>query len=410
MSAHNKDCYDCYRLTDSELCHECVGINKSYNCKWSEELDSCTNCSFCQSCFGCIDCLGCVNQVNKKYCIFNKQYGREEYLEKVKEFKLETHEGQQKTKKQAEEFWLKAPKREYHGHSLNKNVSGEYIYESKNTHDSFLVKGAEDCRFVQYLSLKTSKDCYDYTGWGAGSSLLYECYIVGEGAYNNKFCCECWPEARDSEYCFYSVQSKDCFACVNLKRKKYCILNKQYTPEEYFKLKEKIISDMKKNPWRNKAGHIYTYGEFLPPELSPYSYDETMSFEYNPLSKEEAEKQGFNWLETKKNVYHPTMENKSLPETISETSPDIQEEVIQCNTCNKSYNINIVELELLQKLNQPIPHSCPNCRYERKFNRTNKPILYDRNCMKCEKVIKTPYAPSRPETIYCEKCYQQEVY
>lgn len=76
---------------------------------------------------------------------------------------------------------------------------------------------------------------------GADSSLLYECYIVGDGAYNNKFCAECWPEARDTEYSFYCVQSKDCFGCVNLKRKQYCILNKQYTREKYFKLKEKLF-------------------------------------------------------------------------------------------------------------------------------------------------------------------------
>ena len=65
-------------------------------------------------------------------------------------------------------------------------------------------------------------------------------------------------------------------------------------------------------------------------------------------------------------------------------------------------------MELLKSFNQPIPRSCSNCRYTRRFNRTNKSILYNRTCDKCGVEIKTPYAPDRPEIIYCEKCYQGE--
>jgi CxxC-x17-CxxC domain-containing protein len=411
MTANNKDCLNSYRLIGSELCYEGIGLNKSYGCFWSEELDSCTNCIFCQNCHGCIDCFGCVNLINQKYCIFNKQYSKEEYFKKLTEMKIDTYSEQQKFKKEAEDFWLKFPKREHHGNSLNKNVSGEYIFESKNTHNAYLIKGAEDSRYVQFLSLKGTKDCYDYTGWGSNSSLLYECYIVGEGAYHNKFCSECWPEASNLEYCFYTIQSKDCFGCVNLKGKKYCILNKQYSKEEYFKLKERIIEDMKKNPWVNKAGHIYSYGEFLPPELSPYGYNETIAHEYEPLNKEEAEKLGFNYFNIKEKEYNFTIKDSSLlPETIDKVKDEIQKEIIKCDSCYRGFNFNILEIELLRKMNQPLPHSCPNCRHERRFNRTNKPILYNRNCAQCQKEIQTPYAPDRPEIVYCEECYKREVY
>jgi len=410
MSYMNKDCMDCYRLRKSELCYECVGIANCFNCKWSEELDTCVNSFFCQSCYGCIDCIGCVNLINKRHCILNKEYGKAEYYEKIKELNLDTYEGQQQMKKMSEEFWLKAPKREYHGNSLNKNVTGEYVYLSKNTKDSFLVVGAEDCRFTQLLSIKDAKDCYDYTGWGDRSSLLYECYIVGQGAYNNKFCSECWPEARDLEYCYYCIQGKDCFGCVNLKRKQYCILNKEYSKEEYFKLKEKIIKDMKEKPWTNKVGHIYAYGEFLPPEFSPYGYAETMASDYNPLQKTETEKGGYNFYEIKKKDYSPTLDNKMLPNTFLEIQGSIEKEIIQCSTCDRAYNIHYIEMELLRKMNQSLPHSCPTCRHERRFNRTNKPVLYSRKCMKCNTDIKTPYSLERPEIVYCEKCYQALVY
>jgi len=36
--------------------------------------------------------------------------------------------------------------------------------------------------------------------------------------------------------------------------------------------------------------------------------------------------------------------------------------------------------------------------------------LYTRNCDKCGKEIQTTYAPERPEIVYCENCYNKEVY
>ena len=408
--AHCKDCLDCYRVKESELCYECVGIYKCYNCMWSEELDSCVNCRFCQSCYGCQNCIGCVNLRNKNYFIFNEQYSKDDYENLIKELSLDTNAGISKLKGRIDDFWLKNPKKYYHGNGLNVNVTGDYIYESKNTKESYLVSGAEDCKYVQQLTLRSSKDCFDYTSWGNGAELLYECYVVGEGAYNNKFCIECWPQGRDLEYCLYCINCKDCFGCVNLKKKQYCILNRQYTKEEYFELKNEIIKNMEKNPWKNKVGHIYNYGEFFPPEFSPFGYNESIVNEQKPLSKIEAEKYGFNWYDLPVKEYNFTIGNNELPDSISQTKDSIKKEVIKCETCGRGYNISDLELELLNKLNQPIPHQCSNCRHLRRFNRTNKSILYDRTCDNCGVKIRTSYSPDRPEIVYCEKCYQQEVY
>ena len=61
-------------------------------------------------------------------------------------------------------------------------------------------------------------------------------------------------------------------------------------------------------------------------------------------------------------------------------------------------------------MNIPLPSRCIKCREQSRINKINMPGLYDRNCDKCGIKIKTPYAPDRPEIVYCEKCYQQEVY
>jgi len=36
--------------------------------------------------------------------------------------------------------------------------------------------------------------------------------------------------------------------------------------------------------------------------------------------------------------------------------------------------------------------------------------LFNRKCMKCDKQIQTSYAPEKPEIVYCEECYVEEVY
>ncbi len=64
----------------------------------------------------------------------------------------------------------------------------------------------------------------------------------------NMICCACiWPPSDNLLYCYSSVQSHNCFGCVSAKQNEYCILNKQYTKEQYEELVPKIIEHMIKN-------------------------------------------------------------------------------------------------------------------------------------------------------------------
>jgi CxxC-x17-CxxC domain-containing protein len=36
--------------------------------------------------------------------------------------------------------------------------------------------------------------------------------------------------------------------------------------------------------------------------------------------------------------------------------------------------------------------------------------LFDRKCDKCGIDIKTTYSPDRSEIVYCEECYNKEIY
>ena len=62
-----------------------------------------------------------------------------------------------------------------------------------------------------------------------------------------------------------------------MRNNSYCILNKQYTKEEYEALVSKIIEQMNTMPYVDKNGVTYKYGEFFPIELSPFGYNETVA-------------------------------------------------------------------------------------------------------------------------------------
>ena len=78
------------------------------------------------SCLNLQNCIGCVNLRHKNHCIFNEQYSREEYEEKIKSFKLDSHKSISSWKEKAREFWMKFPKKYYFG-VQNNNVTGDYL-------------------------------------------------------------------------------------------------------------------------------------------------------------------------------------------------------------------------------------------------------------------------------------------
>ncbi|MDD5721016.1 MAG: hypothetical protein PHT16_01030 [Candidatus Pacebacteria bacterium] len=399
---------DCIRGYESELCYESIGFTKNYRTFFSDECDTCVDVWFSRNCYGCTNCIGCVNLRGASNYIFNVKYSKEEYAEKLKELSLDSWSKLRELEKRAHEFWLTLPYREYDGHSLNLNVTGEHVYTSKNSKEVYVVNGAENCKWTQFITVPTAKDCMDYSGWGNNSSLIYESATVGENANSIYFCYGCWPDSLNLQYCSWNISGKNNFGCFNLKRKQYCILNKQYSKEEYEKLKNEIIADMKINPYIDKLGRKYYYGEFFPSELSKFSYNKSNAIRFFPKTKEQATREGFNWSDRENIVYNISKPANSLPEKIANTGEDILNEVIECENCGNGYRVVQGEYDLLRKMNLPIPHECPKCREIKRFARMNKPKLHHRNCMKCGVNIYTPYSPESPNIVYCVKCYQQE--
>jgi len=214
--------------------------------------------------------------------------------------------------------------------------------------------------------------------------------------YNSKFCSNI-GETSDSDYCETAIALKNCFGCVGLKRAEYCILNKQYSKEEYFQLKEKIIEHMK------KTGE---WGEPFPIKMSPLAYNETVASEYFPLTKEEVVKRGWKWKDLEEKNSDSVAARFLVPEKISETDESICSEVLTCEKCDKNYKIQKAEFRFYKKLNLPIPSCCPNCRYERRMQLRVPRFIFDRKCSGCGAGITAAFPENRPEKVLCEDCYR----
>lgn len=218
---------DCLRGWESELCYESTGFIRSYRAFFCEDFDDCIDVWFSRNCYGCTSCIGCANLRGESYCIFNVKYSKEDYAKKLKELGFDSWENLQKFEKQAREFWLTKPYREFHGNAFNLNVTGEHVYKSKNSKECYILNGAENCKWCQLVTVDGSKDCVDYSGWGHNAELVYESASIGDGVSNIKFSAYCFPDSQNNEYCLWCIAGKNNFGCVNLKRKSYCILNKQ---------------------------------------------------------------------------------------------------------------------------------------------------------------------------------------
>lgn len=406
LIAHVKDSSDCYNLSESELCYGDIGCQKCYRTFFSEDCSDCNEVWFSKNLTGCSNCIGCKNLRKKQYCIFNEQYTKEEYQEIIKNLKLDSHEGLAALKTKAHDFWMTQPEKYMHVDPASVNVTGEYITQSKNAHHCYAVTGLENARYVQMVTLGPVKDTMDYTCWGSNASLVYDCAVVGENAQNIKFSNECWPNVSELEYCIYAHSSKNMFGCSNIKNQEYCILNKKYSKEEFYTLREQIIADMNSNPYTDTLGRSYPYGQGL--TVSLFAYNETEAQLYFPLTKEEALAQGFTWYDKVDNTYQVTISGTDLPATIAEVDDSILDQIISCEKTGRGYRIVRDELDLLRKLNLPLPRRHPDVRFEERHHQVNPPVFYNRTTADGKEVL-TAYAPDSPYEILSEEGYQDQV-
>jgi Zn ribbon nucleic-acid-binding protein len=260
---HSKDSLDLTMARKCELCYESITCVNCYKITHCQQCEDCMNVYFSFGLKGCNNCVGCVNLRQKSYCVFNKQYTKEEYEKYLSSLDLSSYKAIERFKETVINFWKKFPKKFMFG-LQNLNVSGDYLEHSKNAKTCFGCANLEDSKFCSFIANGPLKTTYDFTHYGDNVELSYECLQSGDGISNCKLNWGVWTNSDNVEYSFSIHGCSSIFGCVGLKKKKYCILNKQYTKEEYEALVSKIIQHMNDVPYVDKRGIEYRYGEFFP--------------------------------------------------------------------------------------------------------------------------------------------------
>ncbi len=393
MGSH--DAFDVYLGDELERCYEGVSVHRSAGVAWGQNVLDSIDSSFVRDGSGLQDCFGCVNLRHKSHHFLNEPLARGEYEKRVGDIRG-SYSAMEKFRAQFEQFSLKLPRRE-NVNLKSVNVSGNYLFESKNCHDSFELSFCEDVRYSTFVKL--AKDCQDILGHGRKSELLLEGVAVGVAS---RIIGGWWVQSsRDIAYSFGVRLSEQCFGCDSVRGAKFAILNKQYPEDEYQKHRTAIVGEL-------KAKGIY--GLYFPPEIAPFAYNETIGQDNVPLTKEEALAQGFRWQDDLQMTRDKeTLKPGAIPDHIRDVKDSITNDILACVSCSRNYRITPAELQFYRAMVLPIPRRCFYCRHADRLRRRGPMMLFDRACDHCKKPIKTSYAPGRPEIVYCETCYQSEV-
>ena len=415
-----KSCADIANSTSCELCYEVVDSEDCYKLFYSQNCQNCSDSYFLIDCIWCMNCFWCTNLISKQYYIFNKEYSKEDYFNAIKKYDLSNYKFVNTLKNKINNISKGNIKKYYHWKSAD-NCTWDYIINCTNCINTFDTGKSENLKYC--IDWYDSKDCYDCSVyWSFDTVLSYECESY-TGQYNS-FVSKVWF-SDNILYCINCVNCSYCFWCTSMHNKKCCILNKQYTKEEYNQLVPKIIEHMK-STWE--------WWEFFPIELSPFAYNETIAQEYFTVTKEECLntyskwlfdnninswkrliapiRKGWKWKDQEDHM--PDMEKtipaNKLPDKIKDVPDDILNWAIKCEVSQRPFKIISQELEFYREHNIPVPHLHPDERHKARMKLRNPRKLFDRKCMKCEKDIQTTYSPDREEIVYCKECYLGEVY
>lgn len=395
------NCVDCHKINKCDRCYELLDSEQCFECFYSQEIQNCNSCWLCYDCKGCSNCFGCTGLRNKEYHYFNEELNKEEYQKRMQQFKSENYSDVQKMRTIFSESILPKYTRKYARILQSENCTGDYITNSDNCVHCFEADESQDIKYaILSERLKDSMDCY-ISGWPA--ELIYDSMSQCVNAVHNIFSNFCWEGSNELLYCSYCFSCSNCFGCFGLRHKQYCILNKQYSKEEYEELVPRIIDHME------STGE---WGEFFPASLSPFAYNESIAQDQYPLTKEEVKSKGLNWRYNKDEI--PEVEKiipaKKLPSSIKDIPDDILNWAIECDVTKRPFLVVKQELDFYRRMKLPIPRLHPDERHKRRMALRNPRKLWKRQCEKCSADIQTTYAPERPEIVYCEKCYLKEVY
>lgn len=397
-SLYSKDTVNFLDIEHCEKCYEVTRVKRSFDCKFCIDCSDCMSSSFLIDCKNCSDCFGGANLRNKRYIFWGEQLSRDDYFAKIAEFNLGNYTTLQECKNNFRNLRHRAIFKNL-TNIKSINSTGNELGNCNNCIECFQVfEGGENLRHV--VSVQKITDSMDYYG-GVTSSLIYmSCGTADASRVPFSILVR---TGQDSEFCIECNNITNCFGCVALKNKSFCVFNKQYTENEYWDIIDTIKLDMLTRG---------EYGEFFSPSTSQIAYNESAAYAEFPLSKSEVTGRGWHWADPD---ILPDIDPSALiraddlPDNIKGVSDDILHKAVLCMESGRPFRLTPYELNFYRQHNLPLPRLHPDVRIDKLLENRIPYHLYDDTCKKCGEAIKSGYDPAKGYNVYCESCYQKEV-
>ena len=267
-ASDDEDCLYSNRLLYCKNVCECMAVNKvenSYEARGSRES---SNLLHCDDCHGCLDVSFCYDVRNSNNCFMssnlrlksNMWYGQQlttdEFRSKVRQVNIGSYQNLQSLLSEYEKLKANSITR-FSQQKNTENCTGNVIANAKNCRNSFYVSEVENANNLLFID--NAKDVHDVNNGCCTMERIYETNTCGVNCADVRFSSDAWPEVRNATYCLSCRNDvHDLFGCVSIRKKAYCILNKEYSPEEYANLMQKIIQHMNEMLYvekRNEKGN-----------------------------------------------------------------------------------------------------------------------------------------------------------
>jgi len=450
-------CIDNYRVFNSQHIYNSQTVYKSHHCFWSTYID---DSSFVYRSYDIAwshHMLFCNARRNASYMYQNQQLTKQQREDTLQTYKrkIKTIQGKRSINQEYQTFLATVPQKQLNNIQTEK-VIGNDLYRSKNL---FLCSSGEDGQDVRHSNLFAwSEDCMDIESSGYGKKVYNSiAFMHAHNCVSTSFILE---TVKDCYYSSYLSGGTNLFACIGLKNKDYCLLNKSYTKQDREQHVSHIITSMQEQ---------WTRWWFFPTHLSHYPYNDTTAQEYYPVKQVlypdgssklisplwlatvtllEAEKFiakahiNFGWTENipitrrtqEKEVTVPpdmkTINACDLPplQNIQENITDL---ALICTQSKRPFRVVKPELAFYNLHGIQLPEFHPDIRHQQRVNQRPWRELYLRTCDKCGKEILSVYPSITTKTyesenttqpqvqhainhdntkVYCEQCYQKQIY
>jgi hypothetical protein len=228
---------------------------------------------------GCHDCIYCDDLQNQSYCIRNKQYTKEAYeVEKNRILREDKQNFLTNYRTKVSKKWINKKSENSTGNALNwsENVENGYYMSHLSGGRNVMIGSGGDLSRNMYDAIDVGTSCQDFYA------------VAGVGWNSSNIYCSTMVTQSSSIYYSYDVsESHHCFGCIWLKNKSYCIMNKQYTKEDWEIEVTSIMENMERDG---------TLGQFFPPQMNPFYFNDTFaSLIYDDFTREEVTAAGYLW-------------------------------------------------------------------------------------------------------------------